>query len=346
MATLQAAYDKQNPPMIAAGLLQGSLEAAVELGVDLEETLRVSRVSPRQLQTGEGMLPLHQVVTFLNDAAERFSCEHFGFHIGKHQPPARWSMAGQLIRFCATLGAAVDDAIRLQMLNNGYASWSVEGDDDLVMLVRRTRVAYDASMMQMQTLAVVTVYKTMLAVSNRPVSLRQVVFSHRAPADTRCLERYFGAPVSFNQSATGLVFPTEALTTPLPGHDPVVHRMLLSHLESFAAPGDANEDLLSRLRRDIKQNIGSRYCNLEGACRRMGMHPRSLQRALHEHGVTFKELLGDVRQELAEEYIRDSEISVLELAELLGYSNASAFSRAFKQRTGLSPQNWKARHPH
>lgn len=334
-------YDKNNPVMIPAGLLLGSLDAAAELGVPLDETLRVSGVSLRQLQTGEGGLPLHQVVTFLNDGAERFNCEHFGFLIGKHQPPARWAMIGQLLRFCATIGDAIDDAIRLQMLNSGFASWSLEGDEELALLVRRTRLAYDAPMTQMQTLAVVSVFKTMIAVGKRPISLRRVLFSHRAPEDPRCLESYFGAPVTFNETVTALAFPVAELSMPITGHDPVVHRMLLAHLEALAGAEGQDEDLVSRLRRDIKQSVGSRDCNLEGACRRMGLHPRRLQRELRTQNLTFKNLLGDVRQELAEDYIRNSEISVLELSELLGYSNAGAFSRAFKLRTGLSPKHWK-----
>jgi len=330
--------------MMSAEILLGSLEAARELGKDLTETLAASGISRQQLQSGSGFLPLHRIVAFLNDGAERFGCEHFGLLIGKHQPPVRFAMLGQLVRFSATLEEAIEDAIRFSILNSEYSAWTLERDEDLAMLVRRTRVAYDAPVMQLQTLAVVLVYKAILDVCGRKVPLRQVQFTHRRPARSDRLEAYFGAPVRFNQNFTGLVFAESELRTPIPTHDADVHRLLKAHLRSLARGSSPEADLVTRVRHQIKQTVGSRHCNLDGICLRSGIHPRALQRALRDQRLTFRQLLLDVRQELAEEYFRNSSLSVLELSELLGYSNASAFSRAFKQRTGMSPQHWKERH--
>jgi AraC-like DNA-binding protein len=341
---MPARYDRKNPPMVSAELLLGSLEAARELGVALTDTLAASEISLQQLQSGDGYLPLHKVVEFLNDAAERFKCEHFGFLVGKNQPPARFAMVGQLICFAATLEGAIEDAMRFALLNSEYSEWTLERDKGLAMLVRRTRVAYDAPIMQIQTLAVVLVYKAIVAVCGRKVPLRQVQFTHRRPARSERLEAYFGAPVRFNQNFTGLVFAESELRSPIPTRDANVHRLLTAHLASLAAGCSRDEDLVTRVRHHIKQTVGSRHCNLDGICLRSGIHPRALQRALREQRLTFRQLLHDVRQELAEDYFRNSSLSVLELTELLGYSNASACARAFKQRRGMSPQHWKERH--
>jgi AraC-like DNA-binding protein len=336
-------YDKTNPPMMSAEILLGSLDAGEELGADITPVLEANRIDRKLVETGEGLLPVHTVVHFLNDCADRFSCEHFGLLVGKHQPAVRFAMFGQLVRFCDTLQHAVEDAIRFSLLNSEYTDWSLERQGDLAMLVRNTRFSYDAPMMQMHTLAVMVVYKAMRAVCACDVPLRQVLFSHRAPEQAQVLERHFGAPIVFNHSFNALVFAESALRTPIPTRDPDVHRMLTSHLTQLAARAGMDEDLGSRLRHTIKMPIGSRHCNLEGVCRTLGMHPRALQRVLRDLGITFKSLLTEVRQELAEEYIRNSEISVIELSEMLGYSNASAFSRAFKHNTGMSPQLWKSR---
>lgn len=342
---MPTSYDKTNPPMVSAELLLGSLEAARELGVDLAETLAASEIDPKLLQTGDGFLPLHKVVAFLNEGARRFDCEHFGLLIGKHQPPARFAMVGQLIRFSATLEEAIEDAIRFSLLNSEYSAWTLERDEGFAMLVRRTRVTYDAPMMQFQTLALVLVYKAIVAICGRKVTLREVAFTHRSPKRPDRLEAFFGAPVRFNQGFSGLVLTSTELRSPIPTHDANVHRLLTAHLQSLARGLAKDEDLVARVRHHIKETVGSRHCNLEGFCRRCGIHPRALQRALQEHRVTFREVLLDVRQELAEDYIRNSSLSIVELSELLGYGNASAFSRAFKQRTGLSPQRWKEQRP-
>ena len=71
------------------------------------------------------------------------------------------------------------------------------------------------------------------------------------------------------------------------------------------------------------------------------MHPRTLQRELRRSGYLFKQLLTDTRVELARTYLRESDLPLYEIAELLGYRNESAFSRAFKTQFGLSPLKWR-----
>jgi AraC-like DNA-binding protein len=73
------------------------------------------------------------------------------------------------------------------------------------------------------------------------------------------------------------------------------------------------------------------------------MSPRSLQRRLAEHGHSFQALLGQTRQQLAEAYLRDDSVELAEVALLLGYSEQSAFNRAFRQWTGQAPLQWRRR---
>jgi len=327
--------------MMTAEALLGSLDAAAEIGASLDEVLAVTGISREQLQSGDGVLPVHKVLGFLNECARRFGCEHFCLLITKHQPPVRIPMVGQLIRFAETLGDAIDDAMRYSKANSEYVFWSLERHRGCVMLIRQTRVFLDLPQMQMQALALAVVYKAVTAICGRRVPLVRVEFALKAPAMGGKLEAYFGAPVVFNQPRTALVFPESALLTPIPTHDAAVHRMLRAHIVNLSQAHGLDESLESRLRLHIKQTVGSRHCNLEHICRQFGLHPRAMQRALREAGLSFKTLLLDVRLELAKDYLRNSSVSVIELSEMLGYSNASAFSRAFKQNTGLAPQNWR-----
>jgi AraC-like DNA-binding protein len=338
---LPGTYDRNNPVMVAAEVLLGSIEAAAEIGADVDEVLAVTGISREQLQTGDSVLPVHKVLGFLNECARRFGCEHFSLLITKHQPPARFPMVGQLIRFAETLGDAIDDALQYSIPNNEYAFWKLERERGCVILVRQTRVFLDVPQMQMQTLALAVVYKAVNAICGRRLPLVRVEFSHKAPAMVDKLEACFAAPVAFNQPQTAIVFPESVLLTPIPTRDAAVHRMLRAHIENLSRPRGLDESLEVRLRLHIKQTVGSRRCSLEHICRQFGLHPRAMQRALQEAGLSFKALLLDVRMELARDYLRNSSVSVIELSELLGYSNASAFSRAFKQSVGLAPQNWR-----
>ena len=93
--------------LVMAELLQGSLEAAKELGVDLSPILEELGIAPQSLAAPEGFLQVSQVTDFLESVAERFDCPHFGFLVGTHQPPFRFGPARQLLRLSPNLHQAI-----------------------------------------------------------------------------------------------------------------------------------------------------------------------------------------------------------------------------------------------
>tara|TARA_R100001480_G_scaffold10618_1_gene19095 strand:+ start:7968 stop:9086 length:1119 start_codon:yes stop_codon:yes gene_type:complete len=341
LPALPQRYDKNNPVMTSAEILLGSETAAEELKGSLDASLRFSGISRTQVRTGEGYLPLHKVVMFLNHAAEVLACDYFGLLVAKHQPPVRFAMMGHLVRFAPDLGRAIADGIRFSILNSQYSIWDLQPGENTMTLRREARVQIDQGISQMQTLGLAVTYKAMNAVCQRRIALTQVTFSHQPPVGHEKVQAFFAAPVLYDQPFTSLVFPNTELATPIPTADPQVHALLQAHLEDLAGTNHSELDLVQRLRRELRQTVGSRRCTLEGVCQSWGIHPRSLQRHLRERGTNFRNVLQDVRQELAEAYLRNSAISVLELADLLGYQNASALSRAFKHRIGIAPDHWR-----
>lgn len=339
---MQTTYDVHNPLLVTSEFLLGSQEAANELGIDLAPSLALSGIEPAQLVSGSGYLPLHRVVIFLNDVAERFQCPHFGFFVGKHQPPLKFSVVGQLVRFAATLEQAIQDAFQFSMLNSEYSRWDLARDNGYAMLVRTTRARYDAPMVQLQTLAVTTVYKALLDLCGDKLDTRQISFTHSCQESKSLFERYFRAPVAFNQEYDGIVIKDACLNIPIETADKAVHTLLTAHLKTLGAGYKHGDDIVTKVLYHIKRNLGSRHCNLESVAQLLGQNPRTLQRELKKHNITFRQLLLNVRQELAEHYLRNSEMSLIELSDILGYQNPSAFSRAFKSTTGLSPDHWKS----
>ena len=335
-------YDRAKPLMMSAEILLGSEQAAREIGLDLSESLVTSDLTKRQMASGEDMVPLHKIVAFLNDAAARSNCEHFGLLIAKHQPAVRFAMIGQLVRFSENLGMAINDAVRFSLLNSEFTRWELERHGELATLTRHTRVAFDAPMFQMRTLAIALVYKAINAICQRRVPLYQVNFSVAPPQRPDRFEQFFEAPVLFNQMESSLVISAKTLELPIPTADSRVRVLLIDHLEQLTAAQSPTLSTAAMVRLHIQKTVGSRHCTLEGLCANWGVHPRALQRSLKESGTSFRRLLLDVRQELAEQYLRDTSISVAELSDILGYQNPSAFSRAFKLCSGTSPDIWRS----
>ncbi len=104
------------------------------------------------------------------------------------------------------------------------------------------------------------------------------------------------------------------------------------------------EDLVREVRKTIRLLMTTGQCNVESAADHLGMHSRTLHRHLRRQDTTFTELLEETRRALASELMRDSHLDIQRISQILGYSDATAFSRAFKRWHGMPPAGWRAAH--
>jgi len=150
-------------------------------------------------------------------------------------------------------------------------------------------------------------------------------------------------PVYFEQTFNGLVFPERYLQIQIPGHDPALLKNIEHHIREIELRKYV-DNLCSDTRNFIHRTLGTEICNLRSASTRLGVHPKTLQRELKANDLTFKMLLAEARQEIAEYYLEYSDMSLKQLSGLLGYSCPTAFSRAFKKQYKTSPKEYRTRY--
>ena len=144
----------------------------------------------------------------------------------------------------------------------------------------------------------------------------------------------FVAPVS------SMTFVAEVLDKPLPASNRELALAQDRVLREFV--GKLQQDnIVSRTKSAISESLPSGNFNSEVVAAALHMSPRNLQRKLAAENTSFRKLLEAVRQELAESYLADGSFSLLEISYLLGFSEQSAFSRAFKRWTGFTPQAFR-----
>jgi len=170
---------------------------------------------------------------------------------------------------------------------------------------------------------------------------RAVHFEHPRPADWHEHGKVFDAPVYFEQPCNSLLIPKSGLTRAMPGHDPVLLMVMQDSLRQLSLAGRNEPDVVDDARAQIRQRLVLGEPVLEDIAEQMGMSSWSLQRRLREQGLTFTTLVDKQRQELATYYMRQQQLPISELAPLLGYSETSAFSRAFRRWFGVSPRQWR-----
>lgn len=161
---------------------------------------------------------------------------------------------------------------------------------------------------------------------------------HPAPPTTTTHERYFGCPVHFGMSEDALCISDEALDRPNQLADEGISRFLLSHLDREVAELEAEEDTLETVvRTAISKALSDGLPRMTDVARRLGMSERTLGRRLGERDLSFKDLVESSQRDLARNLLAESHYSMSDVAFLTGFSEPSAFTRAFKRWTRMTP---------
>ncbi|MFZ5756792.1 MAG: helix-turn-helix domain-containing protein [Pseudomonadota bacterium] len=175
-----------------------------------------------------------------------------------------------------------------------------------------------------------------------------VSFVHPAPATdaARALyEAFFGCPVQFGDTHTRVRFPVSYLAIPMPHSDPGLRELLGRQARALLAAAPDADAFQRALQQVLLRLLPDGNATLPRAARELGAAPRTVQRRLAERGLTFQQFLDRIRTELARSYLGDRALSMTDIALLLGFSEQSAFNRAFRRWTGNTPARLRRQLP-
>ena len=151
---------------------------------------------------------------------------------------------------------------------------------------------------------------------------------------------FFGAPVRFDTRAVTLILPSRVMNVPLQGACPELAQVSDNLAASYLAKLD-RADVVANVRARIVELLPGGECSKRRVAEALYMSPTTLHQRLLERGTGFHQLLNDIRRELACGYLRQSRVSVTEITFLLGFTDVSNFTRAFKRWTGTSPTQFR-----
>ncbi len=172
--------------------------------------------------------------------------------------------------------------------------------------------------------------------STVPLRVTAVELAHRAAGDVAAYRAWFDAPVVFEAPITQLVMPRPALAASLVSADPQLLAILTRAAEELRRRAPTPPTLAAQAARVLHDALRSDDGNVEHVARQLGLTSRSLQRRLKDEGTSFQLVREQVRRELAQRYL-DDKLAISEISFLLGFSEPSAFFRAFKRWTGTTP---------
>ena len=176
--------------------------------------------------------------------------------------------------------------------------------------------------------------------TGRRAKLKELHLSYPAPLHIERYRSTFACPITFNSIESALTVLTPAIDTELPSRDSKLHWVYEQHCQEITRELGEQDPLVSELRKVFLQD--SREApSLDEASELMGLNPRTLRRRLEKHGTTYQNLINQFRLGLATEYFRKDQLNTDEVGELLGYSDANTFRRAFKSWTGKTVNQYR-----
>ncbi|MFK7842759.1 MAG: AraC family transcriptional regulator ligand-binding domain-containing protein [Sphingorhabdus sp.] len=172
--------------------------------------------------------------------------------------------------------------------------------------------------------------------------LTQVSLTGSPPACTQPFERFFGCEVGFGTNRPSLSFDSAAVFNSAESELPADYEIMRQEqIHAVSHQFLVAEPLLRKLQIELLKRIPESRSSLEEVCSALYISPRTLQRRLGAFGFTFQQVLDGVREQLAIRYLRYSPLSLVEIAILLGFSNQSAFNRAFKHWMQMTPLEFR-----
>lgn len=326
-----------------------AVETAQSLGLDLAALARACNwpaLAAQPLQLPEA-LPVDRYIAFLHEAARQLGHRRFGLEVGRRMQLSTFASYGLVLCACPDVRSALVQTQRFEGLAHdlGRSELSVEGDTAVYRWHSPWLDRPGAD--QLQESVMMGIYSFGHWLVGRQLPLSHLRFAH-VPAEAETAAWYsqlLGVPVEFGAAVTEARFPASLLDLPLANADASMFPALSEAAEArlSARLRETQEPaLVQALRQDIAAQLMQGRATLALLAESRQLSARSLQRRLAESGHSFSQLLDEVRQELARRYLRQPELSLTDVAFLLGFSEQSSFNHAFKLWFGASPAAWRA----
>ena len=324
-------------------LLRLLMGYATTQGLSSENLLAEAGLDGELLKDREVRIPFEQYHSLWLSAVKISGDLEFGLHFGeaaKHFPQGH--ILGAMMMNSPTVGEALERFFRFHDLMSDAVSPSLErtGTKARITLEQiAPTLKLDRHYNEANLSTILTFIRNIGARGDCPV---EVCFNHKAPCNTAEHQRIFACPIKFEQPGNQLQLPIEVLNRRIQHADHelliVVERMAAQRLErSIVTSGWSHK----AERAILRMILDGRKPSAEEVAGDLAVSIRYLQGQLKDEKTTYQQVLDAVRKELAMDYLGQGDVSLCEVAFLLGFSEQSTFNHAFKRWTGSTPGKYQ-----
>lgn len=278
-------------------------------------------------------------------AASALNEPNLGLSLGRGMRPGYLGSHGFALMSCSTIEELIQQHVRYSVLTIDALRVDIEKKGAEYIRYCRSNLPEQAPLGKLQEqLNVATTVTLARWFVNRPdINPAWVAFQHAKPADSHEYDDLFKCPVYFSQPETAIGLNATLSNLPLPHANPQLRRImddlcaqLLKKLGNSIEPA-----WLARARQAVLESFKEGLPDIAVIAAKIGLSESAFKDLLSERHMSFRGFVDDLRQALAIGYIRDPHLSLVDIAYLLGFSEQSAFQRAFKRWTGMTPGDYR-----
>ena len=310
------------------------------MGADPDGYLRAAGIDPLALESPDNRISYAAMIKVLEDCAVALDCPDFGLRLSRYQDIDILGPAAMIAHYSDTVGDSLKSiATYMYVHTSGAMVRMTPVDGQLTSLSFEVVLPGLHAMRQINELSI-GIGQSMLELLIAPgFRCQHVQLTHRRPEDLRPLIQRFGPRLSFGHAVNALIFESAYLQRPVPTANAEFRQIAVGYIRDHL--GSADENGLRRVILLAHQFLPTGRCSLQSVAEVLSMHPRTLQRELRRSGTDFRSIVDRVRRELVADYLTNTDASLTQVADMLGYGDQAAFNNAFRRWYGKPPGQWR-----
>jgi AraC-like DNA-binding protein len=328
------------PGTIAICFVAAALQSVHGRNLNADELLANVGLSSSLLQVPQARVSAKHYGALWRAIAAALDDEFFG-QDSRRMKVGSFAMLCHAVLSCKTLGQALDRSLRFYALILDDISGSAERDAKEARIVLHGRAAGVSQRVFAHELLLMLLYGVSCWLVGRRIPILRTEFSYPEPAHSAEYRLMYCADLRFSRPNTLLAFEASYLDLPVVQNERSAKEFLRTAPESILLKYKNVSSLTARVRRLLRQFLPGTVPDFEELAAEMSMTAATMRRRLNEEGESYQSIKDQLRRDLAISYLSHSNRSVMDIALELGFSERSAFHRAFRKWTGASPAEFR-----
>lgn len=314
---------------------------AQQRGVEMQPLLHKHGLSIESISTPGARMTATQYGQLLVDVDTLTDDDGFWFRFGQQLNFPAYDVLGQVMLGCNTLRQAMHILAKYyQLLSCGSELVCVEEGDSLcIHIYRQGDIEARVSFIRSELLVSVIFNGILVMLADRGEKLR-FEFDYRKPRHASLYHKYLNRNCVFSATQSKVIIPAEYLSRPGVHPNPVMLKILVKQCDQLLGQLQSHQSISAQARTAIAA-IPGHYPTASSVAQKIGLSPRTLSRRLKEQGTTFQLLVNEVKTQRAVNYLQTTEMSIEQVATLVGFSDSANFRRAFVSWTGMLPSDYR-----